>query len=69
MSSVTDVDTELVRAASVLRQRARSLRDQARFLSPLLANAYRRRASELELEAWLGELQAGVPCDDLHPAA
>lgn len=69
MSRITEVDTELVRAASVLRERAQSLREQARFLSAPLASAYRRRASELELEAWLAELQAGLPDEDIHPAA
>jgi hypothetical protein len=50
-----------------LRRRAGSLRAQARSLSPVLANAYRRRASELELEAFLVGLQSenaeikGVP--------
>ncbi|WP_334143674.1 hypothetical protein [Rhabdothermincola sp.] len=69
MSRITEVDTELMRAASVLRERAKSLREQARLLSAPLASAYRRRASELELEAWLAELQAGVPDEDIHPAA
>ena len=36
-----------------LRERAASLRSQAAQLAPLLATAYRRRASELELEAFL----------------
>jgi hypothetical protein len=53
--------------ADGLRRRARSLRTQAGGLSPVLANAYRRRASELELEAFLVALQSedaeikGVP--------
>lgn len=36
-----------------LTARARSLRDQARSLPEPLAVAYRRRASELELEAFV----------------
>jgi hypothetical protein len=35
-----------------LARRAGSLRAQARGLGPFVAQAYRRRASELELEAW-----------------
>jgi hypothetical protein len=63
------VDPTLVRAAALLRQRAASLRTQAEALSPPLAAAYRRRASELELESWLDELQAGLPYDEIQPAA
>ena len=36
-----------------LQARARRLRSQAQTLSPVLAEAYRRRASELDLQAWL----------------
>ncbi len=61
-------DTSLVEAAHVLRERATSLRVQADSLTEPLANAYRRRASELELEAWLDELAAGLPYDEI-PAA
>ncbi|MEO1060815.1 MAG: hypothetical protein AAFZ07_05305 [Actinomycetota bacterium] len=38
-----------------LRGRATRLADVARDEHPLLAQAYRRRASELELEAWVRE--------------
>jgi hypothetical protein len=69
MSYVTDIDQELVEQSHVLRQRAESLRHQARALSAPLAMAYRRRASELEFESWIAELQAGVPYDEVHPAA
>jgi hypothetical protein len=41
-----------------LRKRAASLRTQAEHLQPVLATSYRRRASELELEAFLVGLQA-----------
>lgn len=36
-----------------LQGRARRLRSQAVSLHPLLAQAYRRRAAELDLQAWL----------------
>jgi hypothetical protein len=42
-----------------LRERAGSLRAQAAHLEPVLATSYRRRASELELEAFLLRLLAG----------
>lgn len=38
-----------------LRQRATQLEDAAGELHPLVATAYRRRASELQLEAWVRE--------------
>ena len=53
----TDVD--LRQRARLLRQRAASLRAQAGQLSAPLATAYRRRASELELEAWVADVQSG----------
>lgn len=36
-----------------LQRRARRLRSQVTSLHPLVADAYRRRAAELDLEAWL----------------
>jgi len=69
MPHVIEIDHELVDQAHVLRQRAHSLREQARALNRPLATAYRRRASELEFEAWVSELQAGLPYDEVHPAA
>ena len=62
------VDAELVQAAKLLRERATSLRAQADMLSAPLAAAYRRHASELELEAWIAEVQAGVPEERLQVA-
>lgn len=62
------LDTELVQAAKLLRERATSLRVQADMLSAPLASAYRRHASELELEAWITEVQAGVPEEHLQVA-
>ena len=40
-------------ATASLQARARRLRQQAAALTPLLAEAYRRRASEVDLQAWL----------------
>jgi hypothetical protein len=48
---------------ATLRGRARSLRAQADALDEVLAVAYRRRASELEMQAWLREVLAGAPGD------
>ena len=62
------IDTELVQAAALLRERATSLRAQADMLTAPLASAYRRHASELELEAWITEVQAGVPEEQLQVA-
>lgn len=40
-------------ATASLQRRARRLRYQAGTLTPLLAETYRRRAAELDLQAWL----------------
>ncbi|HVM64834.1 MAG TPA: hypothetical protein VMU14_08245 [Acidimicrobiales bacterium] len=69
MSYAVEIDHDLVEQAHVLRQRAESLRHQALSLTLPLASAYRRRASELEFEAWVSELQAGLPYDEVQPAA
>jgi hypothetical protein len=60
------VDAELARTARLLRERASSLRAQADMLTAPLASAYRRHASELELEAWIADVQAGVSEDLLQ---
>lgn len=66
-----DVEQELLAEAraeiQVLRHRARSLRQQADHLDDVLAVAYRRRASELEMEAWVLEVQS-LPAGGAHPA-
>jgi hypothetical protein len=62
------VDAELLDNARILRERAASLRAQAVMLSTPLASAYRRHASELELEAWISDVQAGVPEAELQVA-
>ncbi len=72
--SITAVHTDtpnqaLVKVAHSLRERARSLRVQAESLSAPLAAAYRRRASELEMEAWLDDLTAGLPYEEIPAAA
>lgn len=60
------LDTE---SAEHLRNRAASLRLQADGLPDLLATTYRRRAAELELQAWVTDVESGVPYDLIRPAA
>ncbi len=64
----TEIDQELVARAKLMRQRAESLRHQAPALPDVLASAYRRRASELEFESWVSELQSGLPYSEVHSA-
>lgn len=45
--------TETYDVTASLHGRAHRLRQQAASLPPVLAEAYRRRAAELELQAWL----------------
>ena len=54
---------EVTHRTTVLNERAASLRAQAEGLPEVLAQTYRRRASELELEAWATELRAGGLAD------
>jgi hypothetical protein len=70
-TDTTDVviDAELVALAHALRSRAESLRDQSLTVEEVLATTFRRRASELELEAWVTEIQAGLPESQLHALA
>lgn len=49
----------------MLLARAGSLRAQAELLDPVLAGTYRRRASELELEAWVLEVRAADSVDQV----
>lgn len=63
------VNEALVAEATHLRHRAESLRQQAAGFDEVLGMSYRRRASELEMEAWLLEVRAGVPETQLHSAA
>ena len=60
------VDTELLDLARSLTDRATSLRTQAGSLPTVLADTYRRRASELELEAFIAEVQSGIGYDQIH---
>ena len=68
-TTTTEIDEAQVREAADLRRRASQLRRQAGRLDEVLATSYRRRASELEMLAWVVELQAGVPDSELHHAA
>lgn len=52
-----------------LRARAERLRRRAGHDDGPLAVSYRRRASELMLQAWLLEIRAGVPLDRIPAAA
>jgi len=56
-------------APHVLQRRADALRQVADSVDPILANSYRRRASELELEAWIHVVRSGVTPDDSPLAA
>ncbi len=56
-------------APTVLQRRADSLRQVADSVDPILANSYRRRASELELEAWIHVVRSGATPDDSPLAA
>ena len=51
---------EVTHHVNVLIERAHSLRAQADGLPELLAKTYRRRAAELELEAWATEVRNGA---------
>ena len=51
---------EVTHHVNVLNERAHSLRAQADGLPELLAKTYRRRAAELELEAWATEVRNGA---------
>lgn len=67
---LTTIDVQLLDQARSLSQRATSLRTQAEALSAVLADTYRRRASELELEAFIAEVQSGIDYDQIRrPAA
>ncbi len=68
-SSTQDTDTARLREATTLRHRADSLRQQSQSLDDVLGVAYRRRASELEIEAWVTEIQAGALAHGVHSAA
>jgi superfamily I DNA/RNA helicase len=54
---------------ATLRGRARSLRSQAAALDDVLALTYRRRASELEMEARILEVLSGAAVDEVLAAS
>ncbi len=68
-TAIDERDARLLAEATNLRHRAASLRQQAGSLDEVLSLTYRRRASELELEAFLLEAHAGAPVDEAHSAA
>ncbi len=65
----SNIDQALVAEAAVVRHRAESLRQRSAGLDEMLSLSYRRRASELEMEAWLLEVRAGLPATEIHAAA
>jgi hypothetical protein len=73
MSTASTCDT-----TARLHGRARRLRSQAATLPPLLAETYRRRAAELDVQAWLeavwlpvidGDVPTGGPDGSGLPAS
>jgi hypothetical protein len=69
MSTALLVDDDLVTQATTFRSRAEALRREADGLNEVAATAFRRRAAELELEAWILEVQSGRPVDEITTAA
>lgn len=63
------VDTALVARAHQLREHAADLRNEANGFDEILATTYRRRAAELELEAWATEVRSGLPVTQIQPIA
>jgi len=70
-TSATDpkIDQAMVTDAMRLRRRAASLRTRAAAMDGPLNISYRRRASELMLQAWLLEVRSGRPLSDIPAAA
>ena len=69
-STAVRVDEALVAGAALMRRRAESLRHEAAEVdNELVARSFRRRASELELEAWVLEVRAGLPESQIRTAA
>lgn len=56
--ATAQITHETDRERHMLVARAESLRAQAAMLPDVLAGTYRRRASELELEAWVLEVRS-----------
>jgi hypothetical protein len=55
-------------ATVVLLERAHRLRDSAATVHPLVASAYRRRAAELKIAAWIGAVRAGADAPPIDAA-
>ena len=55
-----ELPADIAQRTAQLSQRATSLRAQAADVPGVLAQAYRRRAAELEMEAWALEVRSGV---------
>lgn len=69
-TATISIDEAMVAEAAQMRRRAEALRHEAIGVdNELVARSFRRRASELELEAWVLEVRAGVPEKLLHNAA
>ncbi|MEL7209780.1 MAG: hypothetical protein AAGK32_16355, partial [Actinomycetota bacterium] len=66
MAAATTPLTEIDEQTAPLSARAASLRARAETVDQITALAFRRRASELELEAWAMKIRAGA---DLVQAA
>ena len=65
-------DTDTCSSVRSLRRRAARLTEVAHDEHPLIAQAYRRRASELQLEAWVREQvvePTPIPVVDGEPVA
>ena len=70
-SSASDslFDREMAAEALRIRRRALNLRARATSMDGPLCISYRRRASELMLQAWLLEVRSGLPFADIVAAA
>jgi len=55
-----EIPAEITHRVSQLTQRAESLRAQSAAVPEVLAQTYRRRAAELDLEAWALEVRSGA---------
>jgi hypothetical protein len=63
------VDANELAVAQALADRAAALRSQAASFDEVLATTYRRRAAELDLEAWVHTVRSGLPVDQIQLAA
>jgi hypothetical protein len=64
MTPITEPSEDMQTAVVTLLARAESLDHGSRYVHPVVATAYRRRAAELKFAAWLGAIRtAPVPVD------